>query len=110
MNGVQTCALPISGSKKFEPFRGEPAQEKTETYVLYDDEHVYFGFVCHDSDPSRIAAQLTRRDSDLSTDDSVMVILDTFHDGRSAYFFATNLLGTQQDGPVTHNSNVVHDN
>ncbi|HLE68277.1 MAG TPA: DUF5916 domain-containing protein, partial [Vicinamibacteria bacterium] len=99
-----------SGFTQFEPFRGEPAQEKTETYVLYDDEHVYFGFVCHDSDPSRIAAQLTRRDSDLSTDDSVMVILDTFHDGRSAYFFATNLLGTQQDGRVTDNGRVVEDN
>jgi len=95
---------------QFEPFRGEPAVEKTETYVLYDDELVYFGFVCHDSDPSRIAAQLTRRDSDLSMDDSVMVVLDTFHDGRSAYFFATNLLGTQQDGRVADNGRVVDDN
>jgi len=99
-----------SGFTQFEPFLGEPAVEKTETYVLYDDEHVYFGFVCHDSDPSNIAAQLTRRDSDLSRDDSVMVVLDTFHDGRSAYFFATNLLGTQHDGRVTDNGRVVEDN
>jgi hypothetical protein len=99
-----------SGFTQFEPFLGEPAVEKTETYVLYDDELVYFGFVCHDSDPSRIAAQLTRRDSDLSMDDSVMVVVDTFHDGRSAYFFTTNLLGTQQDGRVTDNGRVVDDN
>jgi hypothetical protein len=103
-------ASPASEFTQFEPYRGELAQEKTETYVLYDDELVYFGFVCRDSEPSRIAAQLTRRDSDLSMDDSVMVVLDTFHDGRSAYFFATNLLGTQQDGRVTDNGRVVDDN
>jgi hypothetical protein len=99
-----------SGFIQFEPYLGEPAVEETETYVLYDDELVYFAFVCHDSDPSRIAAQLTRRDSDLSRDDSVMVVLDTFHDGRSAYFFSTNLLGTQQDGRITDNGRVVEDN
>ncbi len=99
-----------SGFTQFEPFRGEPAVETTETHVLYDDELVYFGFVCHDSDPSNIAAQLTRRDSDLSRDDSVIVVLDTFHDGRSAYFFSTNLLGTQHDGRVTDNGRVVDDN
>ncbi len=99
-----------SGFTQFEPFRGEPAVEETEAYVLYDDEFVYFGFVCNDTDPSRIAAQLTRRDSDLSMDDSVMVVLDTFHDGRSGYFFATNLLGTQHDGRVADNGRVVDDN
>ncbi len=99
-----------SGFTQFEPFRGEPAAETTEAYFLYDDEFVYFGFVCHDTVPSRIAAQLTRRDSDLSMDDSVMVVLDTFHDGRSAYFFATNLLGTQHDGRVADNGRVVDDN
>jgi hypothetical protein len=95
---------------QFEPYRGEPAIQKTEAYVLYDDEHVYFGFVCHESEPSSIAAQLTRRDSDLAMDDSVMVAVDTFHDGRTAYFFATNLLGTQQDGRVADNGRVVEDN
>jgi hypothetical protein len=99
-----------SGFTQLEPFRGEPALEKTEARVAYDDELVYFAFVCLDSEPSRIAAQLTRRDSDLSMDDSVTVVLDTFHDGRSAYFFSTNLLGTQQDGRVTDNGRVVDDN
>jgi len=81
----------VLGFTQFEPYRGEPARESTQTYVAYDDELVYFGFVCHDSDPSRISAQLTRRDSDLSQDDSVMVVLDTFGDGRSAYSFPRTL-------------------
>ncbi|HXV59579.1 MAG TPA: DUF5916 domain-containing protein [Vicinamibacteria bacterium] len=103
-------ASQADGFMQFEPFRGEAAREPTEAYVLYDDNFVYFGFRCHDSEPSRIAAQLTRRDSDLLQDDSVLVVVDTFHDGRSAYFFATNLLATQYDGRVTDNGRVVEDN
>jgi len=97
----------VGGFVQFEPHRGEPAREKTEAYVLYDDRYLYVGFRCNDSEPSRITAQLNRRDSDLLTDDAVLVVIDTFHDSRSAYFFATNPLGTQYDGRVTDNGRVV---
>jgi hypothetical protein len=97
----------VDGFTQFEPHRGEPAREKTEAYVLYDDRYLYIGFRCHDSEPSRITAQLNRRDSDLLTDDAVLAVIDTFHDSRSAYFFATNPLGTQYDGRVTDNGRVV---
>jgi len=95
---------------QFEPRRGLPAREKTEVYVLYDDAYVYFGFRCHDSQPRNITAQLNQRDADLLTDDAVLVVLDTFHDSRSAYYFATNLLGTQLDGRITDNGRVVDNN
>ena len=94
---------------QFEPTSGAPALQKTEVYVLYDDAYVYFGFRCYDSEPSQITAQLNRRDSDLLNDDAVLVVLDTFHDTRSGYYFATNLLGTQLDGRVTDNGRVVED-
>lgn len=94
---------------QFEPTSGAPALQKTEVYVLYDDAYVYFGFRCYDSEPSQITAQLNRRDSDLLSDDAVLVVLDTFHDTRSGYYFATNLLGTQLDGRVTDNGRVVED-
>ena len=100
-------AARVDGFVQFEPHRGEPAREKTEAYVLYDDKYLYVGFRASDSDPSRITAQLNRRDSDLLTDDAVLVVIDTFHDSRSAYFFATNPLGTQYDGRVTDNGRVV---
>ncbi len=78
-----------------EPQKGQPARERTEVYVIYDDRFIYFGFKCFDSQPGRIAAQLTQRDSDLMSDDAVVVVLDTFHDRRSAYYFMTNALATQ---------------
>lgn len=105
-----TNAAKLDGFTQFEPQRGEPAHEKTESYVLYDDRFVYFAFLCFDSEPARITARLNRRDDDLLNDDAVMVILDTFHDQRSAYFFYTNPLGTQADGKITDNGRVVEDN
>ena len=69
---------------QFEPTSGAPALQKTEVFVLYDDAYVYFGFRCYDSEPSQITAQLNRRDSDLLSDDAVLVVLDTFHDSRCA--------------------------
>ena len=100
-------AVRIGDFLQFQPRPGESAREQTEAYFFYDDAYLYFGFRCYDSEPSRITAQLNRRDADLFDDDSVIVVLDTFHDSRSGYFFGTNLLGTQSDGRITDNGRVV---
>jgi len=88
---------------QFQPERGQPSPYKTQVRILYDDENIYFGFICYDSEPDMIAARLTKRDSDLKADDSVYVMLDTFHDKRNCYYLATNPLGTQWDGRITEN-------
>lgn len=88
---------------QFQPERGLPSSYKTQVRILYDDENIYFGFTCYDSEPDMIAARLTKRDSDLKADDSVYVMLDTFHDKRNCYYIATNPLGTQWDGRITEN-------
>lgn len=88
---------------QFQPERGLPSSYRTEVKILFDDENIYFGFVCYDSEPDRIAARLTKRDSDLKADDSVYVMLDTFHDKRNCYYMGTNPLGTQWDGRITEN-------
>jgi hypothetical protein len=88
---------------QFEPERGKSASHKTIAKVLYDEKYIYFGFLCYDNQPERIVASIAKRDSDIEEDDSVYVLLDTFHDRRSCYYFATNLLGTQLDGRITEN-------
>ncbi|MBU1473932.1 MAG: hypothetical protein KJ768_03565, partial [Acidobacteria bacterium] len=100
---VWRTASAIGGFIQFEPSRGDPVSLKTEVKILYDGEFVYFGFMCFDPEPDRIAAHLPRRDDDLLEDDSVYVCIDTFNDKRSCYFFMTNLLGTQTDGRITEN-------
>jgi len=91
---------------QLEPRRGQPATEPTVAYLLFDDHYVYVGVYSYDSEPEKITARLTRRDGDLSWDDSVTVFLDTFHDRRTCYFFSTNPLSTLTDGRVKDDGRV----
>ncbi|HUU38613.1 MAG TPA: DUF5916 domain-containing protein, partial [Candidatus Desulfaltia sp.] len=88
---------------QLQPEKGKPASLRTIVKILYDADNVYFGFWCYDSEPQKIAARMTKRDADIRSDDSVYVLLDTFHDRRNCYYVSTNLLGTQWDGRITDN-------
>jgi len=81
---------------QFEPRRGEPATKRTEAFVFYDAGHLYVAFRCWDDEP--LTARRTQRDGSLFSDDSVAILIDTFHDRQTAYYFVTNPLGTQEDG------------
>jgi hypothetical protein len=96
-------AARATGFVQFEPRRGEPASRRTEAFVLYDAEHLYVAFRCWDDEA--LAAQLTQRDADLFSDDSVAFLIDTSHDRQTAYFFVTNPLGTQEDGRLIDDGN-----
>jgi hypothetical protein len=100
---IWESAQEASGFIQFEPDLGNPASERTVVKVLFDERYVYFGFWCYDTEPEKIVGRITRRDSDLLSDDSVYVLLDTFHDRRTCYYISTNLLGTQWDGRITEN-------
>jgi hypothetical protein len=100
---IWESAQEASGFIQFEPDLGNPASERTVVKVLFDERYVYFGFWCYDTEPEKIVGRITRRDSDLLSDDSVYVLLDTFHDRRTCYYVSTNLLGTQWDGRITEN-------
>jgi hypothetical protein len=47
------------------PIAGQPASERTEVRVLYDDETLYFGVVCYDREARGIVVADSRRDSPL---------------------------------------------
>ncbi|HVL69730.1 MAG TPA: DUF5916 domain-containing protein [Vicinamibacterales bacterium] len=86
-----------------EPRVGQPVTERTEVRVLLDDEAIYFGVWCYDSDPRGIIARELRRDQprNFPPEDQFDIILDTFHDHRNAFHFGINPLGTQYDALVT---------
>jgi hypothetical protein len=82
-----------------EPVEGAAATERTEIYLLYDSQNLYFGVRAFDS--GRVTATEMRRDSDqILSEDNVQIILDTFKDSRSAFHFVTNPLGAQFDQQV----------
>jgi hypothetical protein len=80
-----------------EPSDGEPATQRTEVYLGYDDKNIYVIFVCFDSEPGEVRARMARREN-IFSDDNVEVMLDTFDDQRRAYGFLTNPFGIQWDG------------
>jgi len=94
-------AEPVSDFVQQDPHVGEPVSEATEVRVLVDDEAIYFGIACHDSDPRGVIARELRRDNAFAADDHFEILLDTFHDHRNAYHFAVNPLGTQYDALIT---------
>ena len=93
----------VSPAKDFiqrDPIEGAPSTEKTEVYVVYDNNNLYIGAMLFDSDPNGILAYQKRRDQSLRTDDRFMWILDTFLDGRTGYFFEVNPAGLMGDGLI----------
>ncbi|MGH7678402.1 MAG: DUF5916 domain-containing protein [Gemmatimonadaceae bacterium] len=79
------------------PNPGKPGTERTEVRVLYDDDAIYVGARMFDSRPDSIAAQLARRDAGGIYSDWAHVIIDSYHDRRTAFRFTVNPKGVQKD-------------
>lgn len=101
------AAAATEGFVQFEPEFGVASPFRTVVMVGSSGEGLYVAIRSFDPEPSKIAAAVTSRDGDLQRDDSVTVLLDTFHDRRTGYSFATNLLGVQTDGKIADNGRIV---
>ncbi len=85
-----------------EPDEGAPASEKTELGFLYNDNNLYIGIKCYDSEPGKIIAREMRRDAVVDDDDYFEFVLDTYHDHRSAYYFITNPHGVKREAKMAN--------
>ena len=103
-------ATPISQFTQFEPNAGEPLTESTEVRILYDDKHIYFGFICSEPERSKIVANKMRRDAMLWDNDNVFVLLDTYNDRRSGFFFRVNPLGSREDVAIMDSGDSRNEN
>ncbi len=88
---------------EIQPGNNTPAPQKTTAMVLYNSRFIYFGFICHDTNPSQIRAHVTERDNAFN-DDFVGVLLDTYHDHQRAYELYENPYGVQMDGLMNGNN------
>ncbi|OFW03031.1 MAG: hypothetical protein A3I61_05395 [Acidobacteria bacterium RIFCSPLOWO2_02_FULL_68_18] len=90
----------ISDFIQQEPHEGEPATERTELWIFFDDTTLYLAVRCLDSQPDRIIANEMRRDGNLFQNDNIQVVIDTFYDRRSGLSFQTNALGALRDQEI----------
>lgn len=86
----------VNGFTQTSPNDGEPATEKTEVRILYDDAALYIGARLFDSDPDNIAATLFRRDGD-GYSDWFFVGINSYNDRRTAFVFGVNPRGVKRD-------------
>lgn len=92
---------------QFSPVEGAQPSEKTVVKLSYDQSNFYLGIRCDDSQPEKCVAKQMARDGDLRYDDSVQIILDTYHDGKNGFMFSVNPVGAKIDGVVRNEGEEV---
>lgn len=93
---------PFDGFVQVVPQTGAPASERTDVWILYDDEHIYVAAKVWDSAPPEqwVANELRRDTNQLRNNDHLGVMFDTFYDRRSGFMFYSNPLGALADYSV----------
>ena len=86
---------------QWRPNDGEPASQRTQFKVLYDDKYIYFGFRCYDTEPDKIERRMGRRDE--FPGDWVEVNIDSYHDLRTAFSFTLSVSGVRNDELISNN-------
>jgi hypothetical protein len=80
----------------YNPAYGEVLPQKTEVWMAYDNNNLYFAFKCYDSEPEKIKTSITRRDN-MFADDWVGLSLDTMGNKQTSYDLFCNPNGIQGD-------------
>src|SRR2546425_6797210 len=95
-DAVWALATPVTQFLQTDPDEGKPVSEATEVRVLYDAGALYVGARLFDREPRRIIRRLGRRDAQPPSDD-FRVLLDSYHDHRTAFRFTVNAAGVKGD-------------
>jgi Domain of unknown function (DUF5916)/Carbohydrate family 9 binding domain-like len=91
-------APPIGELVQRQPIEGAVPSERTTVTLLADGDRLYVGVVAFDDEAARVIGTQMARDGALGADDRIEILLDTFRDQRSAFYFATNPSGALVDG------------
>jgi hypothetical protein len=92
---------PIDGFIQQEPGEGEPASERTEAWIFFDDHNLYVSARCWDSQPEReVLTEMRRDQNNITQNESFTVVFDTFLDRRNGFFFQTSPLGAMRDQTI----------
>lgn len=83
-----------------DPEEGGVPEAPTVVKIFANPNYVLVAVRCSDLFPNDIVTFSKARDSDLEEEDHVLIVFDTFLDGRSGYVFAVNPSGARFDGLV----------
>ena len=99
---VYAREAPFGGLIQAAPDDGEPATERSDIWIMYDDTYMYVTCRCWDSAPPAdwVVNELRRDTGGLRNNEHIGVMFDTFYDRRSGFAFYTNPLGARADYSV----------
>lgn len=89
-------ATPATQFTQTDPIDGAVPTERTEVYLLWDEDAIYVGARMWDT-TGEIRSRLGRRDSYVSDSDWFYIMLDSHHDHLNAYQFSVNPAGVKRD-------------
>jgi hypothetical protein len=93
---VWAQARPATQFFQTAPHESEPATEKTEVRVAFDDDAIYVAARLFDSDAHGVRGQLARRDASTESD-LFEVAFDSYHDHNTSFVFGVNPSGVKTD-------------
>ncbi|MCX2761408.1 DUF5916 domain-containing protein [Aquimarina muelleri] len=86
-----------------QPDENTPPSQKTNFKIMYDQKFLYVAYKCFDDEPDKIEKRLSRRDG--FAGDRITLVLDTYHDKRTAFSFTITAAGVKGDEFVSQNGN-----
>ena len=89
-------APPMTGFLQFDPGEDLDPSFRTEARAVYDDDYLYVLVRAWDPHPDSIVSLLSRRDVKTASD-QLKIMIDAFHDQRTALEFAVNPAGVKRD-------------
>jgi len=97
-------AKPAGEFLQKEPKQNIPHSQRTEFRVLYNNDTLFVGVWCFDTEARNIIAHTMERDVMMRYEDMVNITLDTFQDRRNGYVFTVNPNGARSDATVSNNT------
>ena len=86
---------------QYTPDENMPPSEQTKFKIVYDAKFLYIGIRCFDSAPDKINSRMSRRDG--YEGDWVRLLIDSYHDLRSAFSFTITAAGDKGDQVISLN-------
>jgi hypothetical protein len=95
---VWATAAVVDNLHQTSPIEYATPDERSEIYLLYDDEAFYIGAKLYDTEPDKITANNLRQADNVGQDDRFYVTIDPFNSRQRGYFFGLNPNGVRADG------------
>ena len=95
---IWATVQPATDFRQAQPNIGDPATQRTEIRLVFDDDALYIGArMFDDQGAAGVRSQLVRRDQTTSSSDQIQFVLDTYHNHIGRTIFTVGPSGSKQD-------------